>query len=111
MILNFERIDQRWYLKDERWKGDKEALQMVAGADYLLEAIKHKANSVKLRVLTENTITQEDLDGSLLYTHAKALDNRGTYIVPLVGWKFWLCSVTEWVFGYMPTDLYFRVVE
>jgi hypothetical protein len=110
MILNFERIDQRWYLKDERWKGDKEELQMVAGADYLLEAIKHKANSVCLRVLTEKTYSPLMTD-SLRLTHAKALDDRGTYIIPLVGWQFWLCSVTKWVFGYMPTDLYFRVVE
>jgi hypothetical protein len=110
MILHFEKTDGKWYLKHDEWKGDKADLQMVAGADFLLEAIKHRPNEVCISVLTEKTYSPILMD-SLRLTHAMALDAQGNYIVPLVEWKFWLCPVAKWVFGYMPTDLYFRVVE
>lgn len=103
MILNFERIDSRWYLKNDKWEGSKEELQMIAGADTLIDFLS-KGESLKINVWTEKEHTENNKN----YFHAISL-GKGNYRMGV--FTFWLCSVTEWVFGYMPTDLYFRVVE
>jgi len=112
MIKQFEfyKEDGRWYIDLPEWEGSKDDLEMVLGADALLECLAHKT-----------------MDGADYYERTPVLFgdepfNHADKLVYLedeseAGWyrntaffgpeKIWLCEVTKFVFGDYPKVIYF----
>ena len=99
MKLSFEKTDGRWYLVAPEWRGPHDALQMVAGADSMLDELAESA------FVTLDIWREFPIEGG--YQHARLL-SHGWYKTDS-GKDFWLCSVTEWVFGEYPKEFWFRV--
>ena len=105
--------DERWYI-DMPWSGNRDNLEMVAGADDLLSYLDTaKKHRVTIHVVpSENPMTIEDntelrqLDKSLTGgSHYDATDFVGFRMR-----KIWICPVTLCVLGCYPKYLYVRKV-
>ncbi|MBR1400883.1 MAG: hypothetical protein IJ562_04735 [Prevotella sp.] len=126
MILHKSRLrvsftkesDGRWFVDFPNWPLSHDNLEMVAGADDLLDILNDKTpNHVSLEVTTY----ESPHDVKLKKVHS-ALTKGAFYIVetPLVGWEtnpnairkkqLWLCPVTLTVLGYYPESIYFKVL-
>ncbi len=115
----------RWYIDLPHFDGPKEALEMVEGADTMLELILnifYKEGEIKiaLRCETEpfegsNELIKKDVSG----------DESKTEIIETVGGMYydlskynglsfnaemWLCDVTLYVFGKFPEKIYINHV-
>jgi hypothetical protein len=100
----------RWYIDLPHWTGGKAALEMVEGADTMLDNLAQGANEVKLTVSEQpfdgaaELVLTEDLTGSI---------GGGMYLLKSyngqeINHKMWLCSVTNWVFQKLPPVIYFK---
>lgn len=97
MKLKFERDpDRRWYVVLPEWPGDRAALEMVLGADELLEILGGHRAEVEVEFSLE---LEDDCFTSLeLYDSD---ESGGYYHVHQYGEKsfdIWLCNVTLFVF-------------
>lgn len=112
MILKFLKEEKnRWYIDLPNWSGRKSALEMVAGADKLLDFISNGKNSVELYIDTEQ------------FTGANCLTkintcwfNGADYKIDLydnyqLNLKIWLCDVTKHVLGDFPDKIYFSKIN
>lgn len=104
----------RWYVDFPNWPLSHDNLEMVAGADDLLDLLNDGSNHVSLKVSTYET----DHDVQLKKVHS-ALTKGAFYTVetPLEGWErpnalrrkqLWLCPVTLTVLGQYPKNIYFK---
>ena len=102
-----------WYIILPEWKGDPEDLQMIEGADEWLELLSHHGSIVKLTMsdrvfegaeqLTLVRLKEENLGGGGIY-------NLKTYEGKKIDLNIWLCEVTRFVFGRIPSTIYYRVI-
>ena len=102
--LDFYREpDNRWYVDLPEWEGSKEDLEMVLGADLLLEAIGNGYSTIRVKFSTEM------FEGASTLT--KDFDTQGEGFYLNDAWHgpstIWLCYVTEFVFGSYPDKIYF----
>lgn len=120
--LNFikEFETGRWYIDLPQWDGNKEDLEMVSGADTLLDylAIRKISNNIYesennvTLLVNENSFNHSD---KLILTRlADELGNGAYYNVEMKDYfddifEIWLCDVTKFVFGYFPKVIYFTV--
>lgn len=107
MVFEFEKEDNgKWYAIIPEWPYDHEELEMVEGADELLDCLTEDGRLVSLEVETEepaigkfltyNLIDHDDYGG----TYASE-DSRAA--IP----RIWLCNVAHFVFdGEHPETLY-----
>lgn len=108
--LTFQKDSQGWFIVLPEWKGEKSALQMVAGADTLLDYLSDGKSIVKLKLsdkkfrgkrkmilLSKSSETGADY----LYIEEREFDHYYK--------DFWLCPVTLFVFGEYPYKLYLQV--
>ena len=104
----------RWYVDFPNWPLSHDNLEMVAGADDLLDLLNDGSNHVKLMVYTTKP-TKYDVE--LKKVHS-ALTKGAFYTVEtsLLGWEkpnairrkqLWLCPVTLTVLGHYPQQIYF----
>ena len=109
----YKESDNRWYIDLPDWQGVKDELEMVAGADTMLEYMAEGRQEVSL-ILSEQEFENSDkleflrlateIDNGAFYK----LDNyRGIYI----GLEMWLCDVTKFVFGDFPTTIFISIVN
>lgn len=111
MILTFEKeTNGCWYIALPEWKGLHSQLQMVAGADDLLDLISKDAALVNLEV---SLIPVPGYDKAEKLK--KSLYGADYYLESYMGkkiyHKFWLCPVTTFVFGgEYPDELYIKEV-
>lgn len=111
--ISFTREDNgRWYVDLPNWKGSHDSLEMVAGADDMLELIGNGAPHVTLRVIKkdaeDNKIkadmicvrTDCSMAGGATY---RVFNNEGID-------EMWLCPVTLFVLGEYPKVLYVRKI-
>jgi hypothetical protein len=111
-ILRFyKEKSKKWYADIPEWTGRKSALQMIAGADKLLDLIAKGRNEVFLHY-SENKIKDSDV----LNFKRKCWFNGADYkLNNLVGQevdlKVWLCNVTKFVMGDFPKTIYFKEVD
>ncbi len=110
MDLEFEKEENgNWYVVLPDWEGTKEDLQMVLGADDMLDIVAKGDKKVTLKI---------ELDEFEESTHIELMkecsENVGGGDYILKTWKdkelnleMWLCSVCIFVFGYMPENIYF----
>lgn len=103
----------RWYVDFPNWPLSHDNLEMVAGADDLLDILNNGTNHVSLQVYTKRP---KDYDIELKKVHS-ALTKGAFYTVetPLNGWEksnsvrrkqLWLCPVTLTVLGQYPQQIY-----
>lgn len=104
----YKEADERWYVELPEWKGSKADLEMVAGADTMLNYMSEGEDHVNLH------LSEEYFDGcnKLEFIRmATEIGNGAHYIMKsYAGIEFnlnlWLCDVTVFVFGKMPTYIY-----
>lgn len=103
----------RWYVDFQNWPLSHDNLEMVAGADDLLDILNNGTNHVSLQVYTKRP---KEYDIELKKVHS-ALTKGAFYTLetPLNGWEksnsvrrkqLWLCPVTLTVLGQYPQQIY-----
>lgn len=105
--FNFEK-DQLgdWYVVLPEWEGDKSDLQMVLGADNMLDILAQGEDTVRIGISTDpDTLsdiflqkTEED-DMGATYNCFLSFDSV---------FEVWLCNVTKFVFGEFPDMLFIK---
>lgn len=99
--LTFEKLNNRWYIVLPHYPFSHDNLQMVAGADDLLEYFSEGKDHVSLDV-TINVPAKEDelhligVDADYGYDYFLPEDHPSGLI------NLWLCPVTCYVFGSYP---------
>ena len=109
----FYKEEGRWYIDlpeyIEAGLGDKENLQMVLGADLVLDKLSNNTNQVTLKFSEEMNFKpdvtlvkiQEGKNDEDLKAVGHPMVDTGAYYVPMSVDidSVWLCPVTKWVFG------------
>jgi hypothetical protein len=102
----------RWYADIPEWTGSIDDLQMVMGADNLLDIMSEGDGEVKVHFSTD------PFEGSNVMTWCKdgvlgdPSHGGGTYRLHqykgiVYDLDLWLCDVTKFVFGNMPSLIFF----
>jgi hypothetical protein len=106
-ILTFVKEKKKWYIDLPNWTGRKSALQMVAGADTLLDYMAEGKTEVVLHA------SENKFDGCETLTLInKCFWNGADYKIDTyknyqLNLKLWLCDVTKVVLGGFPEKIYF----
>ena len=103
-FFTFEKDpDNRWYVVLPEWKGEREELEMVMGADTMLDIIAQGENTVRIAI-SENAFEEYKYMLSFLEEEA----GGGNYLLTSEHHQFdvWLCHVVKFVYGYIPKFLY-----
>ena len=110
-ILKFNKEEyDRWYIDLPNWTGNHGNLEMVAGADDLLNFLG--GNPVTISCITSEK--DEEIEG---YIKLKRLDwgwTSGAYYsvnYDGINRKLWLCPVTLYVMGEYPEYLYIKKIK
>lgn len=95
--------DGRWYIVLPSWEGDREELEMVMGADTMLDIIAQGCNSVRISITEEYSS-----DSKYVLTFINEENGGAWYKLTSDFHSFdvWLCHVTKFVFGYLPKIIY-----
>ena len=105
----YKSKDEYWYVDMPEWQGSLDALEMVQGADDMLDDLSnHTGRDVYLQISTsafddsERLIKIQDdaVGGGAYYGYPS------TYRPKII----WLCSVSNWYFGYHPDNIYFKSI-
>lgn len=107
----YKENDGRWYIDLPEWTGSKADLEMVCGADTLLDKLSHQGKEVVCKV---SEIPVENFELLEFIREAQEWQNGAFYrIRSICGENFnlqvWLCNVTRFVFGYFPRKIYLSV--
>jgi hypothetical protein len=108
-LHKFYKSNGNWYIDLPNYPGPKADLEMVAGADTMLDVFSGNGKSVDLFV-SENSVAGFDelikLDkndvGSGAYYLMKNYEGKE------VNHEMWLCDVTAYVFGNFPDKIYIK---
>lgn len=97
--LSFVKLANKWFVVLPEWEGDVEDLQMVCGADLLLECISNGQPVVTISIVEKS---------STRLTLLSSDDYGATYKVnsPYYQGDVWLCNVTKYVLGEFPKVIY-----
>ena len=101
--FRFVKLSSKWFV-DIPWDGDINDLQMVSGADTLLDCHDKDGNGIVTCVLLENGDKPKN---GWCVTYFKKLSESeygATYSVEDVHYRgdIWLCSVLKYVLGEYP---------
>ncbi len=108
MELTFEKWeDGRWFVVLPNYEGDQEDLEMVDGADTLLDYLTTDGLYVTAKISLEenpdsiilNLIYHDDMGGTY---HVENLDGFMQSV--------WLCNVVHYLFGEHPENIYFKLL-
>jgi len=105
----YQDPDTRWYVDLPEWTGPKADLEMIMGADIMLNYMSEGSGRVTL------SITEEKIDGYNVLSLIKETpeyDGGGLYKLDFyqgiqIGLEVWLCEVVRFVYGHIPKELYF----
>lgn len=102
-----------WFIDLPEWTGSKSDLQMVLGADNMLDIIAQGDDTVTLYLSTEpfngaNVLTwlSDGIPGDA--TVGGGMYRLHQYKGIVFDLDMWLCDVTRFVFGDMPKLIYFN---
>jgi len=109
----FMKEDSGWYVDLPEFieqGGSKGDLQMVEGADAMLDIIAEGKNKVTL-IMDENPFENSTIIE--LLEKCDPIIGGGYYLLPkwknkTINQRMWLCGVTEFVFGYLPAKIFIR---
>jgi len=101
----------RWYVDIPDWKGTQADLEMVEGADTMLDYVGLGNHEVVLSLSEEAFLDASEL--KLIHDYSKQTGGGGIYLLEnydeeILNQEMWLCEVTEWVFGKLPSIIYFK---
>ena len=104
-LLTFNKEkDGRWYVDLPTWDGDKSELEMVLGADTMLDIISQGDEEVHL------FISEEPFDHTFELSFVKEEYEGASYVLSseLYNFNVWLCHVTKFVFEHFPQKIYIK---
>lgn len=117
--FRFYREEKKWYVDLPEWEGDKWELEMVAGADDMLDMIAGKSGANRqCRVYIALEPFNEDESNFPLTSHklikVKDTPDIGGALYYLDNWygqdfkkEIWLCHILEFIFnGQLPKIIY-----
>jgi hypothetical protein len=104
----YKESDNRWYIDLAEWTGSKTDLEMVAGADTMLEYIADGESQVLIMLSEQKFKNCDKLEFLRLATEIEngAFYKLEKYRGIRIGLEIWLCDVTKFVFGNFPQILY-----
>lgn len=113
----YKTSERRWFIDIPEWDVDNiAALEMVAGADRMLDVVSGNTNEVWLELSDESGTHEiikikdgEDIAFSMYGEGCiyQLRDYKGEYLQQ----HMWLCDVTKYVFqGEFPRIIYFDVI-
>ena len=101
----FNKEDGKWYIDLPNWTGTKGELQMVGGADTLLDNLSNNGETVTLELSTDKECPK---GFETLKRIVRTPPNGCLYHLGLS--PVWLCDVTKFVFdGVFPKRIHFNV--
>ena len=102
----YKDVNDRWYVDLPEWQGPKWNLEMVDGADVLLNSLKSKhKNDVTIHVSLKHFE-----NANILIKYKDDAYGDGADYKYDVDSQLWLCGVTSWYYGSMPERIYYRKV-
>ena len=102
----FNKEQGSWYIDLPDWTGTKAELQMVAGADTLLDHLSNNGTRLNVALSTDKVI--KDSGFQILKKIVKTPPNGCIYHLGFT--PVWLCNVTKFVFeGIFPKQIHFMV--
>lgn len=99
----FDKEGGCWYIDLPDWTGSKGALQMVMGADTMLDVLSNGNAHVVLQISLDLPI------GDCIHLRRTMKIFGGAFYKCTIDGetsKIWLCSVTKFVFGFFPKHIY-----
>jgi len=109
----YKETSGRWYVDLPTWTGDKSELEMVYGADTMLDFISEGEDHVWMLLSVDKFDNSDELKFIRLATE---LENGAFYEMKNYrGFEInltpWLCDVTKFVFGDFPEVIYFSKIN
>ena len=113
-IRFYKNAKGEWYADMPEWGGNPADLQMVEGADELLNWMATSNDECKIIWADKHMPNAEQL--KLVYAREENLGGGGDYLLEHfngshIKHKLWLCYVTEFVFKSLPEIIYFKGVD
>ena len=104
----YKNQDGLWYVDLPEWPGEISDLQMVSGADTMLDIISCGSDRIALNISDEHF---EGSDALRFIREAHELDNGAFYMMEeykgmKLNLEMWLCDVTKFVFANFPGVVY-----
>ena len=115
--LDFHKIGQSWYADVPGWEGNLEDLEMVMGADVLLDVLSNRGRFIRIQVSN-----QELPDSIHLHSNGEIYEGTEYAVIGKVPCEIgtidtvWLCQVNNFFWGgseddMVPEDIYFKVIQ
>lgn len=116
----YKEVDGSWFAVIPEWEGDRAALEMVMGADVLLDIINMNYDNTGVVniniVFDESKLNHERPNWKLTATTPEEIEEVDMsagqwYMVESneMSFPIWLCDVTKFVFGEFPKTIYFEL--
>jgi len=105
----YKETSGKWFVDLPEWIGDKTDLEMVSGADTMLDIISEGENEVVLLFSKKYFGNSTKLEFTSLATDIGngAYYKLYKYKAIEFNLEIWLCDVTKFVFGYFPKEMFF----
>ena len=107
MKLRFIKLANKWYV-DIPYIGDINDLQMVCGADLLLENIANGKFYVEVNVAT--TYIEHDIALIKIDENSEGASYDIKNNIPYRG-EVWLCNITKNLFDLFPETFYLKILN
>jgi hypothetical protein len=109
----YKTPENRWYIDLPDWQGDIAALEMVLGADTMLDKVSEYTEECFIDLSDEPF---EGADSVKLIENLQQSIGGGNYLMETfngvtVNQEMWLCEVTEYVFEGLPELIYVNVIQ
>jgi hypothetical protein len=108
IIKFYKEADNSWYADLPEFEGSKSELEMVSGADHMLDIVSEGENETRL------FLSLDKFEGSNEFKLLREDEFIGggwymmkEYLGIELNKEFWLCDITKYVFGHMPSNIYF----
>ncbi len=103
----------RWYVDLPEWTGPKASLEMVDGADSMLEYMAEGEAEVRAILSLKKVQCAYQLQ---LIRETPEIGEGAQYLLEeylgiTINLKVWLCDVTKFVFGSFPKDIWIIVIN
>lgn len=96
-----------WFIDLPEWPYEKEELQMVFGADTMLDTLAKGRKEISLMI---SLLQKDSTDVLTLNYKVPRITGSGAYYK----WNeldVWLCDVTKFIFKKFPRNIYFKVLS
>lgn len=104
-----KELNGEWFVDLPSWEGERWELEMVAGADDMLNILSEGLDEIELYLSTEGTLS--NFQGVLeLEEQPHFIENGAFYTFTstdgLFSMKIWLCHVAHFVFNEYPKQIF-----